>query len=192
MRFSALRRDRARRRDRDVPARSKGLWWIARRSVYSAAVGDDADRFGAACRDRPRRSYRDAVAADAAVAGKRKDAEALPTLRRNAAVFGESHHDCRVLTAQRPNTDWVVEKTGIARHVPEHLNSRRRVHRYLLASRRGARYFGSDSRVVGVPGGPMTLIVVPGRVVISADPFAAAPAKMPTELLPCMVIVPLR
>ena len=39
---------------------------------------------------------------------------------------------------------------------------------------------------------PLTMIVVPGRVVISADPFACAPAKMPMELLPCTVIVPLR
>ena len=39
---------------------------------------------------------------------------------------------------------------------------------------------------------PLTIIVVPGRVVISADPFACAAAKMPVELLPCMVIVPLR
>ena len=39
---------------------------------------------------------------------------------------------------------------------------------------------------------PLTMIVVPGRVVIWADPLACTPAKMPTELLPCMVIVPLR
>ena len=86
MRFGALRRDHARRRDRDVPARSRGRR-IARRIVYRAAVGDDSERFGTACRDRPRSSYRDVAAVDAgtaAVAGKSKDAEALPALGRNA------------------------------------------------------------------------------------------------------------
>ena len=68
-----------------------------RRIAYSAAVGDDAERFGAACRDRPRRSYRDAAAVDAgaaAVAGKSKDAEALPALGRNAGA-GVIHEDWR-------------------------------------------------------------------------------------------------
>ena len=38
---------------------------------------------------------------------------------------------------------------------------------------------------------PLTMIVVPGRVVIWAVPFPSAPAKMPLENLPCTLIVPL-
>src|SRR4051794_8872204 len=112
MRFSALRPDRARRRDHDVPAQPRGHWWIARRPVYSAAVGDDAERFGAACRDRPRRSYRDAAAVDAgaaAAAGKSKDADAAPARGRNprAGVIHDDWRGIQVRFAQRPNTDWV-------------------------------------------------------------------------------------
>src|SRR4029077_10420719 len=107
--------------------------------VYSAAVGDDAERFAAACRDRPRRSYRDAAAAAAAAAivGKSKDADAAPALGRNPRT-GVIHRDRRVRPANRPNTDWVSENTGIGGLLPEHVNGRCCVHRYCTTCRRGA------------------------------------------------------
>ena len=175
-----------------------------RRIVYSAAVGDDAERFGAVCRDRPRRSYRDAAAVDAgaaAVAGKSKDADAAPALGRNprAGVIHEDWRGIRHRSAQRPNTDWVSENTGIgSRRLPNMLMvdaaftvialpsaAVPRIFRHRFPpSQTGRSAFprvraADDDRGAG-QGGNL------GR------PDSLAPAKMPLEVFPCTLIVPLR